>query len=392
MDFVSSGSLECFPGRSHREQIDVRFRWATMWRLALHAFTGEHLQPVQMDDAQLRAEGEVPRGATVASESCMKKPSSPYTLPILATALAAAAAYAFAPTRRRFYPGQVAVITGGSRGLGFALAQEFARAGLKLVLAARDADELELARDRLLRGRDVQCEDDVLLVDCDLTDPAQCAGVIDSALSAFGRLDLLINNAGIIEVGPFENQTAEAFDRAMQINFFAALHTIQSALPHLLNPQDEVSRGIVNIASIGGKIPVPHLLPYVAAKFALTGFSEGLHAELRHKGVRVTTVCPGLMRTGGEEHAHFTGQVEKEARWFKLSAKTPGLAASVEHAARVIYGAVQSGRAEITITPQAWLAARIVGLAPESSQMIAALANEYVLPNPKPKPSLPQAT
>ncbi len=315
----------------------------------------------------------------------MKHPTSPFTLPILATTLAAAAAYAFLPTRKRFLPGQVAVITGASRGLGFALAQKFGRAGMKLVLAARDADDLELARDGLLRFGDVLNEDNILLVDCDLTDPAQCAGLVENAVRTFGRLDLLINNAGIIEVGPFEDQPAEAYDRAMQTNFFAALHTIRAAVPHMLNPPAGSFRGIVNIASIGGKIPVPHLLPYVASKFALTGFSEGLHAELRLKGIRVTTVCPGLMRTGGESHAHFTGNVEKEQRWFNLGAKSPILAASVGHAANRIYNATQSGRAEIAITPQAWLAARIVGLAPETSQILAAYANEYILPSPVPE-------
>jgi short-subunit dehydrogenase len=314
----------------------------------------------------------------------MRKPNSStnLTLPIVLTSIAAAAAYAFLPRGKRYHPAQVAVITGGSRGLGLAIAHRFGQAGLKLVLAARKEEELEAARQSLLESGSVQDEDDILLVSCDLTDPDQAHNLIAETVKAFGRIDLLINNAGIIEVGPFENQPLEAYDRAMQTNFFAALHTIHAATPYLLDPGDQSCRGIVNIASIGGKIPVPHLLPYVAAKFALTGFSEGLHAELRYKGVRVTTVCPGLMRTGGEEHAHFTGQQDKEERWFKLSAKTPGIAAGVHHAAHRIYNAVQAGRAEITITPQAWLAARIVGLAPESSQVLAALANEYVLPDP----------
>ena len=165
----------------------------------------------------------------------------------------------------------------------------------------------------------------------------------------------------------------------MATNFYAALYTTYAAMPHML------ARGggaIVNIASIGGKFAVPHLLPYVASKFALVGFSEGLHAELRHKGVCVTTVCPGLMRTGGEEHAHFIGNVDKEKAWFQLSAKTPGLAASVTYAANRIFNAVADGRAEITITPQAWLIARAHGLAPELTQQIAAAINHYILPNP----------
>ena len=305
-----------------------------------------------------------------------------YAAPLLATSLAAVAAYALFPLPPRLRAGQVAVITGGSRGLGLALAHRFGRAGLKLVLAARNTGELERARHELLHSGAVAHEDDILLVVCDLTDQAQAAGLISSAVRTFGCLDLLINNAGNIEVGPVEDQPLDAYTRAMQTNFFAALYTIHAALPHLLGQPSDRTCGIVNIASIGGKIPVPHLLPYVAAKFALTGFSEGLHAELRHKGVRVTTVCPGLLRTGGEQHAIFVGQREKEERWFKLSAKTPGIAATAHHAADKIFSAVNAGRAEITITPQAWLAARIHGLAPETNQYLAALANQYLLPAP----------
>ncbi len=287
----------------------------------------------------------------------------------------AAVAYALVPARMR--RGQVVVITGASRGLGLAIAQRFAKAGARLVLAARDADELELARDRILREQRGFPQDDILLVSADLRDPDQAAGLIDAATSAFGRIDILVNNAGIIEVGPVEDQPLEAYYRAMETNFFAALHTTHAALPQMLARR---SGAIVNISSIGGKFAMPHMLPYVASKFALTGYSEGLHAELRHKGVRVTTVCPGLMRTGGEDHAHFIGQVEKEQRWFRFSAKTPGLAASVTHAANRIFNATAAGCAEITITPQAWLAARIVGMAPASTQFVASVVNELLLP------------
>jgi short-subunit dehydrogenase len=122
------------------------------------------------------------------------------------------------------------------------------------------------------------------------------------------------------------------------------------------------------------------MLPYSAAKFAMVGFSEGLHAELRGKGVRVTTVCPGLMRTGGEDHAKFMGNVEAEKKWFMFAAKTPGVAVSVDYAASRIVHATQQGRAEITISPQAFLAARFAGLFPETLQLANALTNEYILP------------
>jgi short-subunit dehydrogenase len=173
----------------------------------------------------------------------------------------------------------------------------------------------------------------------------------------------------------------------MDTNFFAALYVTHAALPHMLQRNRTRPAAIVNICSIGGKVAVPHLLPYTASKFALVGFSEGLHAELRHKGIRVTTVCPGLMRTGGHVHAKFAGNRKKEELWFNLGATTPIVAASVRRAANHIYNAVARGRAEITITPQAWFAARATGLAPEMVQRLTSFANEFVLPAPIPATS-----
>ena len=308
-----------------------------------------------------------------------------HTAQVLTGVVAAAAAATYAltsrPPKRR--PGQVVLITGGSRGLGLALAERYGRSGARLVLAARDVEELISARHTLLDRGAVQSPDDVLLIPADLTDATQAVMLIDHAVGHFGRIDVLINNAGIIEVGPVENQPIAAYRRAMATNFFAALHTTHAALPHLLGrAAGAEDASIVNIASIGGKFAMPHMLPYVASKFALLGFSQGLHAELRYKGVRVTTVCPGLMRTGGEAHADFTGRVKEEQRWFTLAARTPILAASVRHAAQKIYWAVDAGRAEITITPQAWLAARFAGLAPGTTQFLASLANRFFLPEP----------
>jgi short-subunit dehydrogenase len=306
-----------------------------------------------------------------------------HTAQVLTGIVAATAAYALMPRSAKRRPGQVVLITGGSRGLGLALAERYGRSGAKLILTARNLDELTHARNLLLARRAVRSPDDVLLIPADLTDASQATLLIDHAVSHFGRIDILINNAGVIEVGPVENQPLSAYRRAMATNFFAALHTTHAALPHLLRRKPgNGDAAIVNIASIGGKVAVPHLLPYVASKFALVGFSEGLHAELRHKGIRVTTVCPGLMRTGGEAHANYTGQVKKEQRWFNLAAKTPVLAASATHAANRIYDAVAAGRAEITITPQAWLAARVAGIAPVTTQYLASLTNQLLLPAP----------
>ena len=319
----------------------------------------------------------------------MKKTSIALNALQLLSGLAVGAiAYALVP--RPIRRNQVVVITGGSRGLGLALAERYARAGARLVLAARDQQELARARRSLLERNAVRSPDDVLLIPADLTDASQAANLIDHAIAHFGRIDILINNAGIIEVGPVENQPLAAYHRAMAINFFGALNTTHAALPHLLaRPKHLGDAAIVNIASIGGKFAMPHLLPYTASKFALVGFSQGLHAELRQKGIRVTTVCPGLMRTGGEVNAKYHGSVKKEENWFKFAATTPGLSVSATHAASRIFYAVNAGRAEITISPQAWLAARFTGLAPETSQQLAGLVNQYLLPAPTTSDQLP---
>ena len=306
-------------------------------------------------------------------------------LPALATAVLATALRNLA-LPPRVTPGQVALITGGSRGLGLALAHRFGRAGCKLVLSARSADELELARDGLLRSQSVANEDDIQLVACDLTDREQIPGLIASALNTFGALDILVNNAGIIEVGPIEAMTADMFEQTMRVNFLAAMQTTWAALPRLLaqNPAPGWSKraALINISSIGGKIPVPHMLPYTASKFAMTGFSEGLYAELKGKGIHVRTVCPGLLRTGGEDHAHFHGNVEAEEAWFKFLAKTPGISTTVEHASSKIYSALTQSRTEVTITPQAYLGSRYAGLFPGGLQWLNRLTNDYVLPKP----------
>jgi short-subunit dehydrogenase len=305
-----------------------------------------------------------------------------------AVGLGAAAYLAVGALRRKaapanHWPKPVVIVTGGSRGLGYAIASRYAREGAKLVLAARNRAELEQAQAKLLAEHPNMQPEDFHLVAADLTDPSACDHLVLETMRRFSRIDVLVNNAGIIEVGPLEAQPLEAFERAMRINFFAALYTTYAALPHMMAQLPVRGRraSIVNIASLGGKIAVPHMLPYSAAKFALVGFSEGLHAELRGNGVRVTTVCPGLMRTGGEDHATFVGNIDKEKRWFRLAATTPGLSVSTTYAANRIYSAVRCGRAEITISPQAWLAARFAGFAPETTQCINALVNDWLLPN-----------
>jgi short-subunit dehydrogenase len=151
------------------------------------------------------------------------------------------------------------------------------------------------------------------------------------------------------------------------------VYSTLAALPHL----KEGSR-IVNITSIGGKVAVPHLVPYSCAKFAAVGFSEGMRAELRERGILVTTIAPGLMRTGSHLNAHFKGETDREAALFGLAASLPLVSMDADRAARQIVAAAKSGRAEHILTAQANLAARFHGLFPAATAEILAVVNRLL--------------
>ena len=202
-----------------------------------------------------------------------------------------AAAELMLRTWRRFpVRGKIALITGSSRGLGLALAEQFARAGARVVLTARDADELESARARLLTRGAIRPQD-LLMLPCDVRENEQVLALAERIEREWGPIEILVNNAGVISVGPVESQPLSAYVDAIRSNYLSMVQTTLAVLPSMLARRDG---SIVNIASIGGKVAIPHLLPYSGSKFAAVGFSEGLHAEVAAKGVRVTTVTPGL--------------------------------------------------------------------------------------------------
>ena len=259
--------------------------------------------------------------------------------------------------RRYDFRNRVVLITGGSRGLGLVLARQLADEGARLAICSRHGDELERAAWEL-RSRGA----DVVSSVCDVTNPDDVAALFDATRRRLGPIDVLMNNAGIIQVGPLEAMTDADFEEALAVHFWAPLRTMELALPEMRR------RGhgrIVNIASIGGKLSPPHLLPYSASKFALVGLSQGYRAELVKDGVYVTTVCPGLMRTGSHWHALFKGQHRLEHAWFSLAASAPLGAINAERAARQIINACRDGRAELTISWPAKIAARLNALAPE---------------------------
>jgi short-subunit dehydrogenase len=267
--------------------------------------------------------------------------------------------------------GKVILITGGSRGLGFALAEELASLGVRLVLTSRHGEELERAKARLVAdGRTTAAN--IYVQASDVSVPQEIQGVVGAATERFGRIDVIINNAGIILVGPLESLNVASFEEAMNINFYGALHTTMAVLPQMLARHEGA---IVNIASIGGKVAFPHLLPYVASKFAMTGWSQGLRAELAGKGIRVTTVTPGIMRTGSHIQAQYSGDVEGEYRWFGGAASLPITASNARSAARKVIRALVGGAAEISVGLEAVVAARTANIAPELTANVLAATN-----------------
>src|SRR3982751_6175431 len=211
---------------------------------------------------------------------------------------------------------RVAVITGGSRGLGLLMARELAAAGARLAILARDPAEPAPAR----RERAAAGGQRVLALPCDVGNEDEVRWAINAAAERFGRLDVLINNAGVIQVGPLEHMTVEDFEEAMRVHFWGPLYATLAALPHLR--KQETAR-IVHISSLGGRLAIPHLVPYSASKFALVGLSDGLRSELAKEGIYVTTVCPGLMRTGSHVNAQFKGKRKEEFAWFSVGDATP---------------------------------------------------------------------
>jgi len=266
---------------------------------------------------------------------------------------------------------EVAIVTGGSRGLGFAIARELAAAGCTLVICARDEHELRRAAEELAREGAAA----VVPVVCDVANQDQVNHLVETAMQYFGRIDILINNAGIIEVGPAGAMRMEDYRALMDVMYWGIVNTSLAVLPVM---QQQKHGRIVNITSIGGKVSIPHLLPYSGAKFAAVGFSEGLHAEVAKDGISVTTVVPGLMRTGSFRHAFFKGDVEREFSWFSVASTLPGLTVSVRRAARQIVSAMRRRSAEVVIGTPAKIAMRGNSLMPRTSAAILELVNRML--------------
>lgn len=270
---------------------------------------------------------------------------------------------------RYTFKDKTVLITGGSRGLGLVMAHQLVQQGARVAICARDEAELERAKLQLK---------DCFTLTCDVSDQTQVEQMIQKVTEHFGNIDVLINNAGMIQVGPIETMSIKDFDAAMKLHFWAPLYTTFAILPTMRH--NKTGR-IVNISSIGGKISVPHLLPYSASKFALVGLSEGMRSELAQEGIKVTTVCPGLIRTGSTENAYFKGQHQAEYTWFAISDSLPILSMSAEAVARKILAGCRRGDLEIITSLPAIIGIRFHGVFPGLTSDILSLVNRFLPKN-----------
>jgi NAD(P)-dependent dehydrogenase (short-subunit alcohol dehydrogenase family) len=274
-------------------------------------------------------------------------------------AIAVGALLANSSRRPRFsFRNKAVLITGGSRGLGLEIARVLAAEGAYISLVARNSSTLEVARREL---------DEIghrsLIIPCDVRNQRDVERAVRETVASFGRLDVLFNNAGVMQVGPFESMSLQDYQTAMETHAWGSLYSMLAAIPHMRN------RGggrIVNIVSIGGKIGVPHLAPYVMSKFAQAGLSEALGAELASEDIFVTTVYPGLMRTGSHVNAFFKGNNKNEFAWFSIGASMPILSMNARRAARRIVEACRNKAESLVLTPAARFAAMSHGLSPKT--------------------------
>ncbi len=250
----------------------------------------------------------------------------------------------------------LALVAGGSRGLGLLIARELGRRGYRVVICARDSAELAAAAEQL-RADGVDVHTDT----CDVADEPAVSALVAGVEQRLGPIDVAVVVAGVIQVGPLSAMNRGHFEEAISIMLWGPIN-VALAVTERMRPRGRGRIGIVS--SVGGLVSVPHLLPYSTAKFGAVGFSSGLRAELAGSGVKVTTITPGLMRTGSHLRAKFTGRQGAEFGWFSLGASLPLISMDAERAAWQIVDGVLAGRAYVVLTPLAKIGMRVNGIAP----------------------------
>ncbi|OZI09231.1 short chain dehydrogenase [Siphonobacter sp. BAB-5385] len=233
---------------------------------------------------------------------------------------------------------KVVLITGGSSGIGKALAVEFGRKGSKVVITGRDAGKLGEV-EKLLKSEGISC----LSLVADVSIQADHEAVMAAVMVQFGQLDVLINNAGISMRAMFEDLDPEVIRKVMDINFFGSVYATKAALPHLLQSKGS----IVGISSIAGYRGLPVRVGYSASKFALNGFLEALRTELLHSGVHVLTASPGFTASNIR-----VASLGKDGRTLGETMRDEATMMSAEEVAARIYKAIVQRKRELILTSQ----------------------------------------
>jgi 3-oxoacyl-[acyl-carrier protein] reductase len=246
--------------------------------------------------------------------------------------------------------GRTAFLTGAAAGIGRALARALAAAGCHLFLVDRDADGLQRLQDEL-SGSGVT----VRSVVCDLADAVSVDRVVMRALEQTGGIDLLINNAGVCCYGPTDQMTQAQWDWLMSINLLSPIRITQALLPHLLLREDP---HIVNMCSISGLVAGGRLAAYHTSKFGLVGYTEALRAEYGRRGVGVTAICPGPVRT----NLYDSGQSLRDGT--RVPLPPAWLCATAEQVAAATVRGILGDRRRVLVTPMAHGLSMVSRLAP----------------------------
>jgi short-subunit dehydrogenase len=264
----------------------------------------------------------------------------------------------------------LSLVAGASRGLGLLIARELGRRGHRVAICARDSETLERAATQL-REAGVT----VTTYVCDVGDQEQVERMINAVEAADGVIDTAIVVAGVIQVGPLDSLSRSHFVEAIDIMLWGPIN-LGLALASRMRDRGRGRIGV--ITSIGGLVSVPHLLPYSTAKFGAVGFAQGLRAELAGTGVSVTTVAPGLMRTGSHLRAKFVGKQGREFAWFSAGASMPLVSMDADRAAARIVDGVLAGRAMVVLTPLAQVAMRVNALFPGATAALLSVMSRLL--------------
>jgi len=229
------------------------------------------------------------------------------------------------------FKNKVVVITGASSGIGEAAAEKFAKKGANIVLVARRKDKLEEVEKKLAKY-----SIKTLLQVCDVSDKEQVKQMYEKVIDTFSQIDVLVNNAGFVIYGKVKELSIEDIESQMQTNYFGMINCTKYFLPHFLKQN---SGHMVNVASVGGSFGVPGIASYCATKFAMLGFSEGLHHELHGTNVGVTVVSPIMVKTALFDHPSFKN----------FTRRATGISLSSETVANAIIKAANSRRLEIVV-------------------------------------------